>query len=274
MIQKDVHVVFSKSAQGTFVASQEFDLSSIQLVRLEDNLNIGPICDIDPDEGIEKRKDWVKKFLGNNPGDYAIRLNVIESDIEKIKQLTKHHEDMGNLFLWTGCFANEILSTARLLYHLPQAYTNNIYMVDFANVAVKRSIDDMIVYPKTLIATEPARLNEVSKHFKLMDKYQLSNWKEIWKNLRNGNTILRVLQEDGKIYEEDEAYFDPFLITNCKDEFQSAARVIGYTLCDIDFAVGDDYLNWRLKQLSLMKKIETCGKLKEVRDYEVRTIQI
>ena len=56
-----------------------------------------------------------------------------------------------------------------------------------------------------------------------------------------------------------------------RDEFQKAAMVVGYTLVDIDFGVGDSYLFWRLKQLSLSGKLETRGgNVKNAWVYEVR----
>ena len=41
-------------------------------------------------------------------------------------------------------------------------------------------------------------------------------------------------------------------------------------LADIDFAVSDSYLNWRLKELTVDKKLHFRGLLIEMRDYEVR----
>jgi hypothetical protein len=60
-------------------------------------------------------------------------------------------------------------------------------------------------------------------------------------------------------------------LANCKENFQKAASVIGETLVDIDFIVGDSFLNWRLKLLALNEKIDTQGELNEIRDYEVKT---
>lgn len=266
MKQKDIHVVFGRSAKGTFIASQEFDLNEIQLICLEDNLNIGPICDLYSSEDIVKRKEWESKLFGDTPD-----LNPIEGDIEAIKSIVESPRKMGNIFLWTGCYANEIINTARLLYHLSQ-HEKSVFIVDFANVAVKRQIDGMTIYPRTLSATAPFQVKEVLNHFKLINENQLLKWESIWEDMLTRDTMLRVLGEDGEIHHKNETYLDTFLELNCKDEFQGAAWVIGRTLCDIDFAVGDGYLNWRLKQLSLKGKIETRGKLKEIRDYEVRKI--
>lgn len=269
MKQKDIHVVFGRAARGAFVASKEFDLESIQLICLDDILNIGPICDLYSIEDIEKRKDWLLNTLGDNP--YRQTLSEVEHDIEAIRSLVEYSELMGNIFIWTGCFAHEVIGTARLLYHLKNC-DKNVFIIDFAKVAVKRRIDDMIIYPKTLSILDGLQVSEASKYFNLIDENQIMEWKNIWEVIRKGDSMIRVLGADGDIYEKDETYYDSFLEINCKDEFQSAARVIGHTLCDIDFAVGDGYLNWRLKQLALAGKIESRGELNQIRDYDVRIV--
>ena len=80
------------------------------------------------------------------------------------------------------------------------------------------------------------------------------------------NSLLWIL-DNGQMIEKDEDYFNSFLLTYCTHEFQKPARSIGYTLCAIDFNVGDSYLNYRMKQLALMKKVVFRGELKHMRDY-------
>lgn len=51
---------------------------------------------------------------------------------------------------------------------------------------------------------------------------------------------------------------------------KSQIPIIGQTLCDSDLNVGDSFLNYRMKQLAFMKKVEFRGELKQMRYYEVR----
>ena len=53
----------------------------------------------------------------------------------------------------------------------------------------------------------------------------------------------------GAILHKPVSYFDPILLSRSNDQFMKAARVIGHSLVDMDFSVGDGYLNWRLKEL-------------------------
>lgn len=42
---------------------------------------------------------------------------------------------------------------------------------------------------------------------------------------------------------------DRWVLSRSNEQFMKAARVIGHSLVDMDFSVGDGYLNWRLKEL-------------------------
>ena len=265
MKQKDIHIVFGKSSEGTFIHSQAFNLNDVWLICLEDVLNIGPVCDLYSDENIGKRKDLLLKIFGSH---LFCDNNLVDKDLEIIKNLIENPEKIDKIFLWTGSSASEILGTARLLFHLSK-FNKSIFKVDFPNIPVKNMRGD-IIYPRVLTVLDLSQVNEFAKHFKLLTSEELTKWESAWEEIKSGNSMLKILDENDKIAEKDETYFDSFLESNCCDEFQLAARVVGKTLCDIDFNVGDSYLNWRLKQLFSMKRIEICGKLNKIRDYEVK----
>jgi len=263
MKQKDIHIVFGKAAKGTFIYSKAFDMNTIQLICLEDCLNIGPIYDLDSVEEIEKRNDWLLKVFDVNS------FSFINKDIENIKTFIENYENE-RIYLWTGYCASDILNTARLLCHLP-APCNNIFIIDFSNVSVKNRFGT-VVYPKALYVTEPSQVGEIAKHFYQLTGENLSKLIQLWEKIKVGHSMLRILDKNGQILEKEETFFDSVLVSYCTNEFQKPARIIGQVLADIDFNVGDGFLNWRLKQLSLMNKIETRGSLNEMRDYEVKLI--
>jgi hypothetical protein len=262
MKQKDIHIVFGEVGKGTFVHSKEFDLDDIRLICLEDCLNLGPICGLYSSEIIEKRKAWLLKAFDS----YL----PVDKDIELIKTIIEHPEKNDKIFLWTGYCISEILSTARLLYHLPKL-NKNIFITDFPNIPVKNA-NGNIVYPIALAQTALSQVNGIAKHFKQLTDEELTSWRKLWGKIKLGNSMLRVFDKSGTILEKQETYFDAFLESYCTNEFQRPAKIIGQVLVDIDFCVGDSYLNWRLKQLSLMNKMEARGSLDKMRDYEVKLL--
>ena len=264
MIKKEIHIVFGKTAKETFVYSKAFNMNTIQLICLEDCLNIGPVCDLDSVVEIEERNDWLSKVFNV----------VINKDIETIKAFIENHENE-RIYFWTGYCASDILNTARLLYHLP-SYCNNIFTIDFSNVTVKNRLGN-VIYPKVLYVVEPSQVGEIAKHFYRLKGEKISKLIQLWEKIKVGRSMLRILDKNGQILENEETYFDSLLESFCTSEFQKATRIIGQALghlfhADHDF-IGDMYLDWRLKQLSVMNKIEARGKLNGLmRDYEVKLI--
>ena len=260
MINRDIHIVFGEFARGLFIKSNKFDLDSIQLISLNDCMNLGPICDLDSDEEIEKRNNWLSKIFEDEMFVY------IKGDIETLKMLIDNYRNE-KIYLWTGLVASEIIHTSRLLYHL-QPCSNNVFVFDFSNFSMK-NIHGEVVHPRCLGATDLSRVDKVDKHFRQVTDEELSQFRNLWERIKFGNSLLWIL-DDGRIVEKDETYFDSFLLSYCTREFQRPARIIGNTLCTFDFNIGDLYLNYRMKQLALMKKVEFRGILKQMRDYEVR----
>lgn len=267
MDHKDIHVVFGNSAKSLFIQSNKFNLDSIQLICLDDCLNVGPICDVDAGEEIRKRSNWwVKVFDCPTSMDADSTFTLINRDVETIKTLVANYRNE-KIYLWTGLVASEIIHASRLLYHL-QPQNNHVHVFDFSNFSMK-NIHGEVVYPRCLGTTDLSRVENPEKQFRQLTEEELLKFRKLWERVKSGNSLLWIL-EKGRIVEKEETYFDSFLLSHCSHEFQRPARIIVQTLCDTDLNVGDSFLNYRMKQLAFMKKVEFRGELKQMRDYEVR----
>ncbi len=265
--KKDLHIVFYH-ADRTFMESGAYDPDDVILFHLTDVLTIGPMCVLDSMEDVEKRKAWLEKTFGDEMYN-ELQLSAVDQDIATIAAILEVADQIEDIYIWTGYDASEIIATARVLNHLI-SLDKRIYVLDFSNVQVQNIVGQTVT-PKSLVQTASFQIKEVAKHFKLQQLVDLIQWRELWhKNILSESSLLRILDKDGKIYHKQVEYFDAILLSYVKKEFQKAARVIGETLVDIDFAVGDSYLNWRLKELVLRNVLEFRGKLIEIRDYEVR----
>lgn len=268
LMKKDLHIVF-RFADRTLVDSAIFEPDDIVLFKLVDNLNIGPICDLVTIDGIKTRKVWLEKTFGDLIFKEEI-LSAVDKDITTISKISEVADKCKDIYIWTGRDVSEVISTARVLNNLVKL-DKSIYVLDFSNVQVL-NVNGEIVSPKSLLQTASSQIKDVVKHFKLQELADLKKWEKVWNEVKSESSLLRVLEEDGAITHKPESYFDSFLLSKSKEELQKAARVIGQALVDIDFSVGDSYLNWRLKELVKDKKLEFRGRLIEIRDYEVRTI--
>lgn len=271
MLQKDIHITFSYGAQMTLSASEVLHLEDVLLVNLEDRLNIGPICDLK--KNVEKRKSWLSdNFRGTDISN--LFAEVVDKDIATIESLIANSKNISKVYLWTGLHTAElyeVLSAIRLLFHLNKLDIQ-FYMLDFPNIPMNLNGIE-VVSPTTFNVVPIEQVKPLLASFKLIDKNELAKWELVWLKVLSGNSALRTIGENGQIEESDDSYYDNSLLKHCTTEFQNAARIIGYTLYDIDFSVGDSYLNWRLKQLVSTGKLESCGLLREIHEYEVRKIE-
>ena len=154
-----------------------------------------------------------------------------------------------------------------MFFHL-QPLLDNVFLFDFSNFSMK-NIHGEVVYPRCLGATDLSRVEDPEKQFRQLTGEELFTFRKLWERVKSVNSLLWILDKD-QIMEKEETYFDSVLLSYCSHEFQSPARIIGYTLCDSDFNVGDSFLNYRMKQLALTGKVEFRGELRHMRDYEVR----
>ena len=264
----NIHIVFGRAGK-TLIDSNAIDLSKNQIISIYDNLNIGPLCDIQENENIQKRKDWLQNAFMDISYFNQIS-DFVENDLDSVISIVRDADTIDKIFLWTGYFASEMISTARLMPHLSNLH-KSVFIANFPTIPVK-SIHGNIVTPKNLMQTAIFQVKDILEQFKPVTKSEFSSWENLWNKVLTENSQLRILDRNGEISGKDVDYFDSFLLSNCNESYQKSAMIIGKTLVDIDFAVDDEYLNWRLKQLAFKRKIEPRGRLIEIRDYEIKEI--
>ncbi|MDD4821782.1 MAG: DUF3658 domain-containing protein [Bacteroidales bacterium] len=265
--KKDLHIVFFH-ADRTFMESGAYDPDDVLLFHLNDLLTMGPMCDPDSMKGVEKRKAWLEKTFQNEMfSDYM--LSAVDKDIATMAAITEAAQHVEDIYIWTGYNASEIIATARVMKYFMDL-DKRIYILNFSNVQVQNSYGQTVT-PKSLVQTASFQIRDVAKHFVKQQSSDLKKWGELWmKTICSEDSLLRILDKKGRICHKQVDYFDAILLSYVTKEFQKAARVIGPTLVDIDFGVGDGYLNWRLKELALHGVLEFRGQLIEIRDYEVK----
>ena len=241
-MKKDLHIVFGDSAKASFNQGHKFNKNKIKLICLQDPLDFGPVCDLYSIEEIKKRSNWLSEIYEKEvPID-----KILNEDIEKIKTLVDTYENE-NIYIWMGySTVDEILNTARLLFHLPKS-CKNIFIMDFLNYSPNG-------IPKNLGETSPCQIDEMAKHFYHLSEEDLLKFVQLWERIKSGSSVLRILGNDGQILEKEESYYDSIILSYCTDKFQNAATILGKTMAVV--YIQDVFLLWRIKQLILQGKIE------------------
>ena len=268
MERKDIHIVFGAASGGTLRVSGELREGVAEIVCMNDVLTYGPLVDISSSAvEMHRRREWLSEVWSIDGSD---AMQVLDADAAIITSLAGRVSVADRIYLWTGYDAGEILGTARLLSHLAERGAE-IYMADYPNVAVTRW-DGATIYPDSLAVTAPEQVGEILRRFRRVENEELPRWTAIWREALSDGAMLRILDGEGKISGVDVSYVDHLLEDRCTGEFQKAARVVGYVLCDLydmRIVLGDSFLNWRLKHLVAAGRLRARGVLNYLRDYEV-----
>jgi hypothetical protein len=263
---ENIHIIFKEFSRNTLIDNKELNIKSNNIISLEDDLRVGPISNLNFDDKIKDRKNWLSNVLKKTNEVEKIVSNV-EKDIEKIDTIL-NNENHKVFYLWTFNNALDIISTAKLITKLME-FNITIFIIDFNEITLQNKNGNSFC-PKSLIEVNSSQVYKIFNNFKQVETEQLIKWESLWKKIEKENSLLRILDNNGNIKSEKETHFDNLLKSFCKNDFQKSARIIGETLVESKFSISDWYLNWRLKKLSEMKKIETIGELKDMRNYEVK----
>lgn len=264
--KKDLHIVY-RFADRVLLNSEIFDSDNIELIKLVDNLSIGPVYNLEMIDGVYSRKDWLEKIIVDIAYKEEI-ISAVDKDVTTISNISEVADKCENIYIWTGCDASEAIGTARVLKKLMKL-KKSIYVLDFSNIQVQ-NINGEIVSPKSLLQTAPSQIKDVIRYFKLQESADLKKWEEMLIDIESSNSLLRILDINGSISHKRDSYYDNLLLSKCIEKYQKASVVIGRALADVDISVGDNFLNWRLKELVKENKLESCGQLSDIRDYSVR----
>lgn len=264
-----IHVVFGNSAAHSLERSfQHNNNLRGEIFCLNDDLTIGPIKELNKIEGINKRADWIKSTQDNLL--FHKWINFGSKDSTPIEQIRKHLNFGGNICVWYGKNALDILSLSRLMFEIhPPAKQVFIVPVSESKQVSFRG-DEFI--PQSLAVLRIEQIAMLDKLIKKATPDFIEDFIKIWEDVSPKAGLLRVLSTSGVVESKEESFFDEILKSNCTLTFRQLARVIGESMADIEQA-DHATLNWRLKELVKQNQIEGKGTLDNIRDYEVRLIQ-
>ncbi|WNH09462.1 DUF3658 domain-containing protein [Thalassobellus suaedae] len=258
------HIVFGNYPKSRLLSSKELNLPEENIIDLNDDFRVGPIQNLNNDAGRAKRDAWFLSNISCSSMDPSRSQNL-----RKIELIKQGFND-GDLYIWSGSSALDIISFSELLYALKD-FNLNIFTSDFLKIKLERE-DGSFYVPDSISVVLPQHIHVIADHFKPLSQGNRNDLIYLWERLVKENALVRVLGEDCKIKSVKENYFDEALKKPCKEELQKAARVIGWTLVNINFNASDYTLNWRLKELVKKNELTFEGELKDIRDYQVKLV--
>lgn len=264
-----IHVVFGNSAAHSLEHSfQHNNNLRGEIFSLKDDLTIGPLKDLNDKEGIDKRADWIKSTQDSLL--FHKWINFGSKDPTTIEQIRKHLNAGGNICIWYGKNALDILSLSRLMFEIKPP-VERVFIVPVSELKQVSFRGDEFI-PQSLAVLRVEQVAMLDQLVRKVTPSLVEDFIKIWEDVSLKAGPLRVMSDSGEIESKAESFYDEILKSNCTTTFRKSARVIGESLADTD-QVNEHTLNWRLKELVKQNQIEGKGTLNYIRDYEVRLLQ-
>lgn len=267
---KNVHIVFGLSCK--FLLEHSFSIAphlAGEVFCLGNDLRIGPITALDSPEGILDRENWFQSI-----DDEMVSLNIKEegaSDNSTITAINRLLSKGQVIHIWFGSNSYDLLSISRLI-HIIQGFAKQLILVPVSE-SVQVSMVKQEFVPRSLAELRIEQVPSLERYFRSLTVQDLETMRGIWSNAVSRKESLRIVDVNNLFQDNVADKINEVLMSYCKKEYQGSALVIAYTLIATDFEISDITLNWMLKTLVKNGKLESRGRLRAMREYEVRLVK-
>jgi Protein of unknown function/Domain of unknown function (DUF1835) len=265
-----IHIVFQQADVQVLKQAMELDETIRgEVFEIKDEWGVGPLKDIDTDEGWIARGQWWRQLLQGSPyGEKLVGSFDDRETVTSIRQWLTENEN-GEAWIWMGQNQHDVTGYYWLMPQLRQfqgrvmiLYLNNLPFINEKG---------QLFYPWGIHDILP---REAIKAKKLARPVTLSEFEvdpDEWKKISEENASVRILEGGKKIAGKEEDFYDAEIMKNITGEWQKAWRALGNTLHRMKIKTGDVFIMWRMKELITAGKIEAMGDIaKGWKDFDVK----
>lgn len=264
------HVVFNTADIDVLKQAMELDETlQGEIFEIKDDLGVGPIANLDTEEGWEVRLNWWRELLKDSP--YGEKTAGSFDDRETVKAIIAmlEQDPEQQLWIWMGQNQHDVTGYYWLMPQL-RAFQGRVMILYLNNLPFINE-KGQLFYPSYICEILP---KEAIKAKRLARAITLSEYEvdpDEWKKLSEESAPVRILEGGKKIVGKEASFYDGEIIKNITNEWQKAWRVLSNTLNRMKIKTGDVYIMWRVKQLIEASKIEVTGDVsKGWKDFELK----
>ncbi|MBL7739382.1 MAG: DUF1835 domain-containing protein [Chitinophagaceae bacterium] len=253
-----IHIVFNESEIDLMKQVLELDETLAgDVLQIKDDFAVGPLADIDTEEGWQARVEWWRSLLQGSPyketlaGSFDDRLTVKE-----IKDRLNASPDE-QVWIWMGQNQHDVCGYYWLLSQFKD-YAGRIMSLYMNNLPFINE-KGQIFYPSWLHEIQPKEFLKAKKLARPVTTSEFEVDPDEWKKICDENAVVRILEGGKKIASKDETFYDNEIVKNVTQEWQKATRVLTNTLHRMKIKTGDVFIMWRLKALIAGGKVEPMG---------------
>jgi hypothetical protein len=252
-----LHIVFQQADVNTLKKAIDLD-DSLQgnILEIKDDFAVGPLENIDTEEGWAARENWWKELLAQSP--YANENLVGSFDDRKTVEQLKTSLDENEkevAWIWMGQNQHDVCGYYWLASQLKE-YQGRIFVLYFNNLPFINEKGN-IFYPTTLHEIQPKEFLKAKKLNRTITLSEFEVDPDEWNRLTTENAPIRILEGGKKIVSKEADFYDKDILDNLTKEFQKGNRAMSNILSKMKIKTGD--------------KLEINGDtLKSWKDFEVR----
>lgn len=252
------HIVFQQADVEVLEKAMELDVSlKGEVFEIKDEWGVGPLRDLNTDDGWNARGDWWRELLKDSPyGSKLVGSFDDRQTVRTIRQWLGEHEDE-EVWIWMGQNQHDVTGYFWLMPQLNEfqgrvmiLYLNNLPFINEKG---------QLFYPWGVHDILPKEAVKAKKLARPITPSEFEVDPDEWKRLSDENAMVRILEGGKKIISREADFYDAEIIKNITGEWQKASRVLSNTLHRMKIKTGDVFLMWRMKKLINDGRIEAMG---------------
>jgi len=265
-----IHIVFNASEVNLIKDVIKLDESLAgNVLQIKDDFAVGPLIDIDMEEGWNSRVNWWKELLKSSPYENDPQTFFDDREtVKKIKEQLDNNADK-NVWIWMGQNQHDVCGYYWFMQHFKE-YQGRIQVIYLNNLPFINE-KGQLFYPSWLSEIQPKELLKAKRLARPVTTSEFEIDPDEWRKLCMENSMVRMLEGGKKIVGKEERFYDGEILKNLTNDWQKATRVLTNTLHRMKIKTGDVFIMWRMKDLIAQGRIEVLGDMnKSWKEFDVK----
>ena len=265
-----IHVIFNAADVNLIREVIKLDESlSGNVIQIKDDFAVGPLINVETDEGWNSRVSWWRDLLKNSP--YENDPQTFFDDRETVKKLEEQlNTDLEvQVWIWMGQNQHDVCGYYWFIQFFKE-YQGRVLVIYLNNLPFINE-KGQLFYPSWIGEIQPKELLKAKRLARPITMSEFEVDPDEWKKLCAENSAVRILEGGKKIISKDETFYDIEILKNLTNEWQKATRVMTNTLHRMKIKTGDVFIMWRMKELIAQGRIEVLGDInKSWKEFDIK----
>ena len=265
-----IHVIFNAADVNLIREVIKLDESlSGNVIQIKDDFAVGPLINVETDEGWNSRVSWWRDLLKNSP--YENDPQTFFDDRETVKKLEEQLDTdlTTQVWIWMGQNQHDVCGYYWLMQFFKE-YQGRVLVIYLNNLPFINE-KGQLFYPSWIGEIQPKELLKAKRLARPITMSEFEVDPDEWKKLCAENSAVRILEGGKKIISKDETFYDSEILKNLTNEWQKATRVMTNTLHRMKIKTGDVFIMWRMKELIAQGRVEVLGDMtKSWKEFDIK----